>query len=235
MRFVPLCLVHSIAFSLTYTRFTAAVILSNSSASSIDTVPSPANQTGPQAALACWQQWDDYSSSSTNCPKTTITGSTTTWTSKVTSTIRETFKLCDGHPRAVATGGERTSTSLGSMSGTPYTTYTMVFPPSDVPVATEVTQVTTTTAFVETSCVTEVATPTCSIGSDDCKALFSSWTAGGYKKGRPPCTYVLPKDPCDDCWIYVPSVRLMYFPVSMTGDFCGDCEHCPMSTCITAC
>lgn len=223
MRFTS-SLVYGVTLLVIHFRFTAALIPSNSSTSSTIAFSSSANQTGLQAALLCWQQWDNYSTSSLNCPKTTITGSTTVFTDKITSTIRETFKLCDGHPRAVATGGERTSTSLGSMSGTPYTTYTMVFPPSGIPVATETMKITTTTAFFETSCVTEVPMPTCSIGSDDCKVLFGSWTAGSYEKGRPPCTYALPKDPCDDCWIYVPSVKLMYFPVSMTGDFCGDCK-----------
>ena len=182
------------------------------------------SQSRLQAALECWSQWDKYSTSSTECPKTTITESPITWTSRVLSTIQKTFELCDGHPRAVATGGERTSTSLGEMSGTPYTTYTVVHPPSGIPLSTEKTLVTATTTYLETSCASPVPTPKCSIRDDDCKALFSSWTAGGYSRLRPPCTFALPKDPCDNCWIYVPSVRLIYFPVSMTGNFCGSCE-----------
>ena len=229
MRFGLLSVVYGFALLSIHIQFIAALTASDGSRSNSRRISNSSNQTGLQAALACWQQWDDFSTASTNCPKTTITVSTTTWTNRVTSTIQETFKLCDDHPRAVATGGERTSTSLGEMSGTPYTTYTMVFPPSGVPVATETTQLTTTTTFVETSCVTEVPTPTCSIGNEECKALFSSWTAGSYERSRPPCTYALPKDPCDDCWIYVPSVKLIYFPVSMTGDLCGSCRLHPMS------
>jgi hypothetical protein len=184
-------------------------------------LPTPS---GLQAALECWAQWDAFSTSSTNCPKTTITDSPTTWTSRVVSTLDKTFKLCDGHPRAIATGGERTSISLGEQSGTPYTTYTMVFPPSGIPVSTERTLITTTITAMETSCASPVPTPKCSIGNDECKALFSSWTAGSFSRLRPPCTYAQPKNPCDDCEIYIPSVKLIYFPVSMTGDFCGSCK-----------
>ncbi len=125
---------------------------------------------------------------------------------------------------AVATGGERTWTSLGEMSGTPYTTYTAVLPPSGIPLSTEKTLVTATTTYMEISCASAIPTPKCSVGNDDCKALFSSWTAGGFTKLRPPCTYALPTNPCDNCYIYIPSVRLIYFPVSMTGNFCGNCK-----------
>ena len=250
MHIIPLFNVTTLVFLTLSIRFAKSVIASNvssalgisqsgpssssisvssqdtdfSSSTGIRSPQPPQFTSGLQAALQCWAQWDEYSTSSTECPKTTITESPITWTSRVVSIIEKTFELCDGHPRAVATGGERTSTSLGEMSGTPYTTYTVVLPPSGIPLSTERTLVTATTTYLATSCATTVPTPKCSIGNDDCKALFSSWTAGGYSRLRPPCTYALPKNPCDNCWIYIPSVRLMYFPVSMTGNFCGSCE-----------
>lgn len=225
MRLASTSFIYVFAFLATHTRYARCSTFANVTTSiSVHSSAAPSNQTELQAAVECWSQWGEYSTASTTCPKTTSTGSTLRFTDIVTSRIVETFKLCDGHPRAIATGGERTSTSLGEMSGTPYTTYTMVLPPSGVALSTETTQLTTTMTLMETSCASPMRQPTCSIGNDACKALFSSWTAGGFSKLRPPCTYALPKDPCDDCWIYVPSVQLIYFPVSMTGNFCGSCK-----------
>ena len=180
-----------------------------------------ANQTGLRAANACWLQWDAYSSSSTNCPKTTslVTSYRATYTE--TSVIDETYKLCDGHPRANVTGSEWVSRFTVSEDGT-LSTIPETMPPSGIPISTGTTTVTAEVTYLTTKCATPVPTPKCSINGEKCLALFSEWTAGNFSRLRPPCTGKIPSDPCDDCGLYIPSVRLMYFPVTMTGNFCGN-------------
>ncbi|KAK5163773.1 uncharacterized protein LTR77_010446 [Saxophila tyrrhenica] len=177
-------------------------------------------------AVKCWNDWDSYSAWSTTCPKTTIPYSTYTLSDHWTYTEYETFKLCDGHPRAVANGGWRTSYSTESDITYPFqtitlTTITYEFPPSGIPAAT----VTTTGVSVHTqetvTCASPAPTPSCTIDDKNCASLFSAWTADGFTRSKPPCYYPEPGDACDACALFVPSVKLLYWPVSMTGDFCG--------------
>ena len=180
---------------------------------------------GFAAADKCWAQWDAYTIHLTNCGKTTATGDTTTRTETWTSIIDRTYKLCDGHPRAVATGGERTWTSTGRLNnGSASTTYFETLPPSGIPLSTATTTVTTEYTYLTTTCASSIPAPQCSIHNEECHSLFDTWTAGGFIRPKPPCTYTVSGGPCNKCWIYVPSVQLIYFPVSMTGDFCGQCK-----------
>lgn len=176
------------------------------------------------SADSCWSSWDAWSTSSLNCALTTTATSKLTFTEQRSSVIYETYKLCDGHPRANATAPESTSRTTASESGTAYTTYTDVLPPSGIPESTVTTLVTSRATYFETACITPQPSPRCSIGAEECQSLMSAWTAGGFKRDKPPCTVPLSADPCDDCRIFIPTVKLIYFPVTMTGDFCGECR-----------
>lgn len=184
-----------------------------------------ANSSGLAAANQCWSEWDAWSSYSTDCPKTTVTERVVTETDDWTSVVYPTYKLCDGHPRARATGVEWTSLSTAkfNLTGTPYTTYTTVLPPSARPLSTISTTSTRTQTPRVTSCAGAASRPTCSINNADCRSLFSAWTAGDFSRLEPPCHFETATSPCDNCYISIPSVRLMYFPVTMTGNFCGNC------------
>lgn len=179
------------------------------------------------AASSCWKEWDAYSAWSTHCPKTTSTGSIYTLTDDWTFTSYKTYKLCDGHPRASAQGGWRTSYSTMSDVTYPFQTVTLStvtyeFPPSGTPVSTVTTTDVRPTTELITSCAQPTSLPSCTIDSDNCKSLFSAWTAGGFTRSKPPCYYDMPTAACDNCALYVPTVKLLYFPVSMTGNFCDD-------------
>jgi hypothetical protein len=178
------------------------------------------------AADQCWKEWDAYSQWQTDCPMTTIE-SVYTHTATYAYTEYKTYKLCDGHTRAVVTDDWRTSTTTESAKIMPFsvtipaTTETLEFPPSGVPIET----VTTTASegtYTVTSCAETTPAPRCTIDGKNCKALFSAWTAGGFSRSRPPCNFVETAKACDACLIYVPTVKLLYFPVSMTGGYCGD-------------
>lgn len=206
-------------------RYPIAPAFNNSTTPPSLAVPTPtANGTGFAHANKCWSSWDAWSTSSKNCRLTTTNTETVAFTEERSSVIYETYKLCDGHPRANATAGESTSRTTASESGTAWATFTEVLPPSGIPESTITTLVTSRATLYETACATSLASPSCSIGVEDCPSLFSAWTAGGFKRGRPSCTFAMSADPCDDCAIYIPTVQLLYFPVSMTGDFCGDCK-----------
>lgn len=179
------------------------------------------------AAVKCWNEWDSYSGWLTSCPKTTITGSVYTLSDQWTYTEYKTSKLCDAHPRAVAHGGWRTSYSTESEITYPFqtislTTITYDSPPSRIPIPI----VTTTDAGPVTDLTVTRATPApqprCTIDNKNCQSLFSAWTAGGFTQSKPPRYYPEPGDPCDACVLFVPSVKLLYFLVSMTGDCCGN-------------
>lgn len=225
-----LSLSHTVLFLLHSLSLARGIALSsNALPYNNNTSPTPtcnaANATDLLAAAdKCWSQWEDYSAATTSCPLTTTDTSITTFTDTDTTVQHLTYSLCDGHPRANASGGEWTSRTTLSESGTPSETRAEVMPPSGIPEATMTTVFTTAMTFFETACASPPAVPTCEVGEKECKALFSSWTVGSFTRGKPPCTMGLPQDPCDECRIYVPTVRLMYFPVTMTGDFCGnDC------------
>lgn len=196
---------------------------------------------GLQAASACWSQWDAYSLHSSQCQLTTTSVLSNTFTEVETSIAYETYKLCDGHARARASAGERTSTvtitelfsvsrvtSSGSafFSGesTRLSYETTTLPPSGIPVSTATSTITTIVKVPKTRCIITEPTPQCSIDSNNCRSLYQAWSAGDFKRNIPPCHYDPPKDPCVQCNIYIPSVKLMYFPVSMTGNFCGECK-----------
>lgn len=172
-------------------------------------------------ANKCWSSWDAWSTSRSDCPVTTVATIPKTYTSRWTSVIYETYKLCDGHPRANVTGGDWVSVSTGLDIDGATTTYSETLPPNGIPVATSTTVMKTTTTFYETQCITTMPTPSCLINGDDCRSLFSMWTAGNFSRGRPQCTTNPVTDPCDDCVLYIPSVQLIYFPATMTGNFCG--------------
>ena len=143
-----------------------------------------------------------------------------------TSIIYETYKLCDGHPRAVATGHEWTKTFTGAMSGHP-STYYQDMPPSGRPQHTVIATTTDTITSAMVTCANALQTPHCSIDNNDCRSLFTAWTAGGFSRLEPPCygrSYAPSGGPCDVCSIRISSVRLLYFPVSMNGDLCGECK-----------
>jgi len=185
------------------------------------TLPRGNDSNGLAEAERCWQSWDAWSTSSSDCPVTTVTTLPETVTSLWTSIVYETFKLCDGHPRANVTGGEHVSVSTGEGPGGKTTTFSMTLPPSGIPLHTKTTDMKITTTFYETQCATLIPTPTCTINGKQCASLFSIWTAGGFTRGRPQCTMNPVTNPCDDCELFIPSVQLLYFPVTMTGDFCG--------------
>ena len=113
------------------------------------------------------------------------------------------------------------SASTATEQGVPYTTYSVTLPPTGIAVSTATTVDTRATTIYNTECVHSIPTPTCSIDGEDCRSLFASWSPGG-TRGRPPCTVEAATNPCDDCVLYIPSVKLMYFPVSMTGNICGN-------------
>ena len=198
----------------------------NHSSPAVGGIPSSVPiQSGFAVADQCWKEWDAYSTSMTSCPETTFTEETTTRTDSWTSIIYETYKLCDGHPRASATGGERAWTSTGRyVNGSVFTTWFNTLPPSGIPLWTDTLTTTEIVTFFSTSCANPIPAPKCSINAEDCVSLYSAWTKGGFSRIPPPCTLAPLKYPCEACEIYVPSVRLIYFPVSMTGDFCGDCK-----------
>lgn len=194
---------------------------------------SSTNQSDLQHGENCWFKWDEWSTSTTNCQSTTFTlenqkGET------LTTTVFETFKLCDGRPRARVVGGDKTSlTTLsnfpvftGSTFGTTTTVQTVIIPPSGIPRSTITTIPTTNDPILGSKCITTPPQPTCSIASGVCSELFSLWTEGNFTRNRPPCTFAFPSRTahgCQDCALFVPSVQLIYFPVSMTGNFCGQC------------
>lgn len=184
------------------------------------------------AGSKCWDEWDAYSHWQTHCPKTTIAKSTYVLSDAFTYTDYKTYKLCDGHPRAVARGGWRTSYSVDSSvqfnsnDAVSVTTFEFVKPPHGIPISTVTTTAVGLETLLDTLCASLTSVPRCTIDSPVCESLFSAWTAGSFVRSRPPCTYAVTGGACDDCAIFVPSVKLLYFPVRMTGDFCGkDCTE----------
>lgn len=211
---------------------TAAAISSGQNAFSSSSSSGNSNlgdeRSGSAAADNCWSEWDAWSTYSSRCPQTTLTVSSYTATDTLTSIVYETFKLCDGHPRARAAGGERTTTGtvtirFPDISSTSLSIYTNVQPPSGIPLSTTTTTDTAVVKLPSTACITSKPTPSCTIDAGNCVSLFSAWTAGNFSRLEPPCLPAFNEIPCDNCIIYIPSVRLIYFPVSMTGNFCGEC------------
>lgn len=179
---------------------------------------------GLAAAEECWASWDVFSSYLTTCAKTIIPGPTTTRAGTWTSIVYKTYELCDGHPRAIATGGERTWVSTATWAnGSAWTTFYETLPPSGIPLSTATVTHTSTRVFDTTTCASPLPTPQCSIDDSNCLALASAWTAGGFSRNKPPCSVGSSIDPCDYCQIFISSIKLIYFPVTMAGDFCGNC------------
>ena len=193
----------------------------------------PQPVTGLAAASHCWQQWNTYSHHSLNCRKTTIYGPLTTQIANITSTLYSTYKLCDGHPRVSATIGFRTSYSpytIQYASATPsggpsVTTFPFTLMPSGVALTTETSTLTVITRYPTPVCASPMARPRCEIDQNHvCQSLFGIWTSRGFPGPQPPCTYTQFGD-CNGCQLYIPFAKLLYFPVEMTGDFCGEnCE-----------
>ncbi|KAK4499335.1 hypothetical protein PRZ48_009848 [Zasmidium cellare] len=105
--------------------------------------------------------------------------------------------LCDGYPRA---------------HGTP------VFSP-----------VTVThrdlNAFPVTTWDTATATPpACTINPSQCSRLYSSFENNGFQGSYPACSYTEPacSTSASTCYISAQSVQMAYWPVSVTGDPCGN-------------
>lgn len=211
-----------------------------SSTLSSSSVPAPA-VTGLEDASRCWDEWITWSSWSYDCPKSTIYGPSTTQIATLTSTEYETYKLCDGHPRVNATVGWRTwfsTYTLEYVSSTPTgpDAAVTVFPETEYPsgkaIATVTTTLTVKTRYPTSVCASSMPKPRCSIDQNTvCHSLWDIWTSKGYPNYQPPCTYTQ-WGACNGCELYIPFAKLLYFPVQMTGNFCGgDCEVSPCARC----
>lgn len=218
-----------------------AIAQSQAGASTASTTSDlPTVQLGLKSGESCWTEWEKWSTTSENCKSTTYTLDNLSGET-ITTTVFETFKLCDGHPRARVTNGDRTSITTvrdfpiftGKTFGTTTTVETIIVPPSGTPVTTITTIPTSNDPILASKCITVPPSPSCSVTNIGiCSTLFSIWTSGNFTRMRPPCTATFASTTaqnCEGCIMFVPSIQLIYFPVSMTGNFCGDCTYDFMS------
>ena len=155
----------------------------------------------------------EYGHRSTSYYTSSMTGkSIIPGSTKVTSLVT----LCDGHPRVVG------QVSYGPSETRKY----------------ETTWTNTNPTFVFASYTTPAP---CSLGSDDCKLLYSSWTShynamtkGPHFNGLldPPCTSAVSNfsystengHVCDNCQLIGSKIRLLYWPVTTnagSGNLCN--------------
>ena len=188
---------------------------------------SQTNSSELELALSCWKDWNDYTSSSyiTNCFGES--SYLTVESGIETTTVYDTYSLCDGLPRASATGLPYYTTSVISgsdtdvnyVSATAKINYTLIetFSPYSVWVQTDDCRPLWPTELL--------STPTCTIGGKECSILSSMSTFPEGINWPAHCSVTRTgTDNCDQCYLSIGPIQLIYFPVTMSGNFCGDCE-----------
>lgn len=207
------------------------------------------NGTGFQAALNCWYQWNAYSDSTSSTVCFSSASTTIVETVSFPRILYDTYTLCDGVPRAVVSNSTHPYVyETVTFSETDWFEYTATESSevslTGIPTRTIGSTVLSTLVYPESSSYscgtlpTPITTPTCSIQSQYCSRVWDVYDTMVSKKNAgsgsgsavlntPPCSW---SDPvtgqrCNSqCAVYVATVQLIYFPVSMTGDFCGNCK-----------
>ena len=225
---------------------TSAVPITSAVARPVQSSANFANGTDFQAALSCWHQWDAYSDSASSTVCISSIPTTVIETVSLPSTLYDTYTLCDGVPRAAISNSTHPYVyTTVTMSETDWFDYTAIESSevslTGIPTKTVGSTVLSTYVYSEVSSyscgslLAPITTPTCSIRPEYCSRVWDAYSAAVSNDGTngsmvlnvPPCTYSAPVtgSRCDSrCAVYVATVQLIYFPVSMTGDFCGDCR-----------
>ncbi|KAF2230265.1 hypothetical protein EV356DRAFT_346601 [Viridothelium virens] len=203
------------------------------------------------AAQACWSEWNAYTNLAASTSCWTIEGVTEV-VNTYTDALYQTYTLCDGVPRAVETASApsysvyTTSVYLGGtragMNG-----YKIATTSSEILISgirTGLTVWTSTTPNLTWDSVTctssypDLPIPSCAVPQSACQSLYDKYSSDPCSitmvdittpVNPPPCTLSTTRsntnstiDPCSPCWIDVDQIQLLYFPVTMTGDFCGN-------------
>ena len=211
------------------------------------------NESHLSNALKCWSENNRYTDSryATTCNATTAQAVTYTDGTTYPVTIYDTYRLCDGWPRAIIPQSQTpyfsTNPIFWTKSGASYTT-TQSDPDPDVELVgvTGIVNYTSTVTYDGTvlwetssqchSLYSSLLAPNCTIEQEACTSLWSIWDHPKITGTRPtnywapPCTTTPVRttytgtDNCDLCFLRIGPIRLIYFPVTMTGDFCSNCK-----------
>ena len=163
-------------------------------------------------------------------------------TSIYSSFAYKVYTLCDGNPRAKPAASSPSSTTLTEtvyhqLGWTEISVekYTEDLPISGIATSTSLSTIVSSTPIPVTTCTrpANVVTPSCTIGFSDLKSLATIYRSFAEHECAiqdvstmlfpPPISgWTKTMDPCDHCTIHVPAVKVVYFPVTMSGDLCGN-------------
>ncbi|KAI9662260.1 MAG: hypothetical protein M1821_008427 [Bathelium mastoideum] len=163
-------------------------------------------------------------------------------TSTFSSFADEVYTLCDGNPRAKPAATSPSSTTITETvyqqlgwTETSVVKYTEDVPISGIATSTSLSTIVSNTPIPITTCTrpANVVAPSCTIGLSDWKSLATIYRSFAERECAiqdistglfpPPISgWTKTMNPCDHCTIHVAAVKLLYFPVTMGGDLCGN-------------
>jgi hypothetical protein len=171
---------------------------------------------------SCYSDWVNYEASSSSWHTSAAGTYLATYTFPSTIVELNTYKLCDGVPRAIFTGTNTITTSVetyGSGSGALVVTEPITIPASNYVLASSVINITDVVTELSTRSLDQTypgPTPTCRINPTQCAELMSTWSHDIWESGyntlamaSPVCKFGMSSLSFYPCTILIPSVQVL--------------------------